>query len=125
RIDAFTEAQRAAKRALDLERDVSVARFLRGLRLPARTRDFARMMVEGFDAADPRRASMRAIAEEWGGGELGGSPPRPQGGYGALLDWLGDAGVARGGRPGARPGVPPRPMGPRARRLRGRGPPRA
>ncbi len=96
RINAFTEAQRAAKRALDLKRDVSVATFLRGLRLPARTRDFARMMVEGFDAADPRRASMREIAEEWGGGELGASQPRPQGGYGALLDWLANAVVASG-----------------------------
>jgi monoamine oxidase len=96
RINAFTEAQRAARRALDLKRDVSVAQFLRSLRLPARTRDFARMMVEGFDAADPRRASMRAIAEEWGGGELGDSQPRPQGGYGALLDWLANAVVASG-----------------------------
>ena len=96
RINAFTEAQRAARQALDLKRDVSVAQFLRRLRLPARTRDFARMMVEGFDAADPRRASMRAIAEEWGGGELGASQPRPQGGYGALLDWLANAVVASG-----------------------------
>jgi len=96
RINAFTEAQRAARQALDLKRDVSVAQFLRRLRLPFRTRDFARMMVEGFDAADPRRASMRAIAEEWGGGELGDSQPRPQGGYGALLDWLANAVVASG-----------------------------
>ena len=98
RINAFTEAQRAAKLALGLERDVSVARFLAGLRLSARTKDFARMMVEGFDAADPRRASMRAIADEWGGGELGDSQPRPQGGYGALLDWLANAVVASGAR---------------------------
>jgi len=54
------------------------------------------MMVEGFDAADPRRASMRSIAEEWGGGELGASQPRPQGGYGALLEWLANAVVASG-----------------------------
>jgi monoamine oxidase len=96
RINAFTEAQRAAKQALGLKRDVSVARFLAGLSLPAKTKDFARMMVEGFDAADPRRASMRSIAEEWGGGELGASQPRPQGGYGAVLDWLANAVVASG-----------------------------
>jgi len=96
RINAFSEAQRAAKRALGLERDLSVARFLGRLRAPAKTKDFARMMVEGFDAADPRRASMRAIADEWGGGELGASQPRPQGGYGALLDWLANAVVASG-----------------------------
>ncbi|HEX5476997.1 MAG TPA: NAD(P)/FAD-dependent oxidoreductase, partial [Burkholderiales bacterium] len=58
-------------------------------RLAARTRTFARMMVQGFDAADPARASARAIAEEWGGGEMGASQPRPAGGYGALLGWLG------------------------------------
>jgi len=96
RINAFVEAQRAAKQATGLERDVSVAAFLARLRVPAKTKDFARMMVEGFDAADPRRASMRSIAEEWGGGELGASQPRPQGGYGALLEWLANAVVASG-----------------------------
>lgn len=96
RINAFNEAQRAANQAAGLERDVSVAAFLARLRLPAKTKDFARMMVEGFDAADPRRASMRAIADEWGGSELGASQPRPQGGYGALLDWLANAVVASG-----------------------------
>ena len=45
-------------------------------------------MVEGFDAADPRVASARAIAEEWGGAEMGASQPRPAGGYGELLGWL-------------------------------------
>ena len=96
RIDGFAEAQRAAELATDLERDVSFAAFLARLRLPARTKDFARMMVEGFDAADPRRVSMRSIAEEWSGGELGASQARPQGGYGASLGWLADAIVANG-----------------------------
>jgi monoamine oxidase len=97
RINAFAEAQRAAERASDLERDVSFATLLARLRLPARTKDFARMMVEGFDAADPRRVSARSIAEEWSGGELGASQPRPQGGYGALFGWLANAMVANGG----------------------------
>jgi monoamine oxidase len=96
RIDGFAEAQRAAKLAANLERDVSFAAFLARLRLPERTKDFARMMVEGFDAADPRRVSMRSIAEEWSGGELGASQARPQGGYGASLGWLADAIVANG-----------------------------
>ena len=96
RINAFTQAQRAAKQAVGLERDVSVAAFLARLRLPAKTKDFARMMVEGFDAADPRRVSARSIAEEWSGSELGASQPRPQGGYGALLGWLANAVVANG-----------------------------
>jgi monoamine oxidase len=97
RINAFAEAQRAAELGAGLERDVSFAAFLARLKLPARTKDFARMMVEGFDAADPRRVSARSIAEEWSGGELGASQPRPEGGYGALLDWLANAIVANGG----------------------------
>jgi monoamine oxidase len=56
------------------------------------------MMVQGFDAADPKRVSAKSIAEEWGGGELGGSQPRPEGGYGALCDWLANDVVARGAR---------------------------
>jgi monoamine oxidase len=96
RIDAFMEAQRATELAVELERDVSFAAFLARLQLPARTKDFARMMVEGFDAADPRRVSARSIVEEWSGGELGASQSRPEGGYGALLRWLANKTVAKG-----------------------------
>jgi monoamine oxidase len=57
------------------------------------------MMVQGFDAADPARVSARSIIEEWGeGGELGHSQPRPQGGYGPLLDWLAGSLLERGVR---------------------------
>ncbi|MGB6451429.1 MAG: NAD(P)/FAD-dependent oxidoreductase [Steroidobacteraceae bacterium] len=45
-----------------------------------------RMMVEGFDAADPRRASVRAIAREWSG--MDGGQSRPENGYGALAAQL-------------------------------------
>jgi monoamine oxidase len=62
------------------------------------TRTFARLMVQGFDAADPARASARAIAEEWGGGQMDGAQPRLREGYGPLLDWLSARIVARGGR---------------------------
>jgi monoamine oxidase len=97
-INSFREAQRAVRGATLCE-DISFARFLAGRRLPAKTKAFARMMVEGFDAADPARVSARSILEEWGeGGELGTAQPRPQGGYGALMDWLGRRFVARGGR---------------------------
>jgi monoamine oxidase len=41
---------------------------------------------------------MRWIAEEWGGGELGSSQPRPEGGYGTLLDWLANSVVGSGAR---------------------------
>jgi monoamine oxidase len=94
--NGFAEAQRAVRGAR-LERDLSFERFLAGRRLPARTRALARMMVEGFDAADPRRVSARSIVEEWGeGGALGDSQPRPRGGYGPLLGWLARSLVARG-----------------------------
>ncbi|HYY60585.1 MAG TPA: NAD(P)/FAD-dependent oxidoreductase, partial [Burkholderiales bacterium] len=98
RVNAFDEAQKAMADATRLERDISFEAFLARQRLPAKTKSFARMMVQGFDAADPRRVSAMSIAEEWGGGELGVSQPRPQGGYGTLLDWLANASVARGAR---------------------------
>jgi monoamine oxidase len=45
------------------------------------------MMVQGFDAADPRDASALAIVEEWGTA-LTASHVRPQGGYLPLLQNL-------------------------------------
>src|SRR3954468_22960114 len=96
-MNAFFEAQRAVQGA-KLERDVSFDALLRHRRLPAKTKTFARMMVQGFDAADPRRVSAQSIIEEWGGGELGASHPRPQGGYGTMLDWLANSAVASGAR---------------------------
>jgi monoamine oxidase len=98
RVNGFAEAQRAV-RGVSLERDVSFAEFLAARRLPRATKTLATLMVQGFDAADPRRVSARSIIEEWGeGGELGDSQPRPQGGYGPVLDWLARSLVARGVR---------------------------
>jgi monoamine oxidase len=96
-INSFKEAQRAVQGA-SLREDISFDRFLATRRVPARTKAFARMMVQGFDAADPARVSARSILEEWGvGGGLGAAQPRPEGGYGTLIDWLGRRVVARGG----------------------------
>jgi len=88
--DGFAEARKAVRQTSMLrKKDVSFAAFLRGRKdLSEKTRAMAILMVEGFDAADPRRASARAIAEEWGGAEMGASQPRPLGGYGPLLGWL-------------------------------------
>ena len=98
-VNAFAEAQRAIEGAPAPGSDVSFAALLARRRLAARTRTFARMMVQGFDAADPARASAQSIIEEWGeGGSLGAAQPRPQGGYGALFDWLARAIVAHGAR---------------------------
>jgi monoamine oxidase len=99
RGNAFAEAQRAVQQASGLERDVSFQAFLARRRLPRKTRALAKMMVQGFDAADPARVSARSIVEEWGeGGSLGASQPRPQGGYGALFDWLAESVLAAGAR---------------------------
>jgi monoamine oxidase len=83
----FAQAQRIARRP-PKGRDISFRAFLARQRLPKLTRMLATMMVQGFDAADPGRVSAREIVEEWGGGGLGVSQPRPQGGYGPLLESL-------------------------------------
>ena len=49
-------------------------------------RQYARLMAEGFDAADTARASARALVEEWTSDVIGSSPQaRPREGYDALL----------------------------------------
>lgn len=74
----------------DLNEDLSVAEFLRR---HFADEDYAPMrhsierMVEGYDAADPERASTLALREEWMDG--GHAPQaRIDGGYGALIDFL-------------------------------------
>ena len=66
----------------DLSVEDYLARFAHDETLEG-ARAYARMMVEGFDAADPRRASVRAIAKEWESME--GGQARPAAGYGALM----------------------------------------
>ena len=97
-INAFVEAQRATRDA-SLDEDVSFSRFLSAQKIPDKTRTFATLMVQGFDAADPKRVSARSVVEEWGeAGSLGASQPRPRGGYAALMDWLAARAVGRGAR---------------------------
>jgi monoamine oxidase len=89
--DPFEIVERVMGRASDLREDVSVEDFLRGLPGAGadveRERRYARMLVEGFDAADPRVASTRAIAAEWNGEDGGQTSEqfRPLGGYARLL----------------------------------------
>jgi monoamine oxidase len=93
-VEAFLEAQKATRdSALLAEGDLTFDAFLAKQKLPRLTKTLARMMVQGFDAADPAEASARAIVEEWGGDELGESQMRPAGGYGPLLETLSDAGT--------------------------------
>jgi monoamine oxidase len=69
--------------------DLSFADFLNGPArkvLPPRVREFARTLVEGFDAADVTRVSAREILREWSGSSAADAPTfRPQGGYGSLI----------------------------------------
>lgn len=74
------------------ERDLSFADLLHHpatAHIGAETKRLARMLVEGFDAADPVQASSRALAEEWQGDATQEDAQfRPSGGYGALLTFL-------------------------------------
>jgi monoamine oxidase len=94
KINSFAEAQRAVK-GVRLERDMSFERLLARQPVDKKTKTFARMMVEGFDAADPKRVSARSIVEEWA--SLG-AQPRPKGGYGALMEWMARAVLRNGGK---------------------------
>ena len=84
-VNMFAQAQRVARRPVK-GRDISFRAFLARQRLPRLTRALGTMMVQGFDAADPRQASAREIVDEWSG--LSSSQPRPHGGYGPLLEVL-------------------------------------
>ncbi len=53
----------------------------------ATLRAMATQFTEGYDAADPSRASAWALREEWATDGVDDSP-RPVGGYGPLLHWL-------------------------------------
>jgi monoamine oxidase len=76
-----------------LARDESVDAFLRRFadegRIDPRAVDMARQFVEGFDAADPSRASVRGIAHEWKSG-VDSVSARPSRGYAPLIERLQD-----------------------------------
>ena len=72
----------------DLPFDRFLDRHLAGS-LTDEARAYARMRAQGYDAADTRRASARALVEEWtGGGSVEQPQFRPLGGYGRLLATL-------------------------------------
>jgi len=94
REDPFAIVAGVMARARSLDHDMSVDDFLSTFPgdepESARARRFMRMLVEGFDAADPRRASVRVLAEEWTPGDEGQTSEqfRPLGGYAHLLRTL-------------------------------------
>ncbi|HYM27422.1 MAG TPA: NAD(P)/FAD-dependent oxidoreductase, partial [Steroidobacteraceae bacterium] len=96
RADYFAKLLRAARAGGLLSgTDTSFDAFLNSTAaagLSPSERDAARRMAQGFDAADTRRASARAILAEWSGDTLGSTPQsRPAGGYASLLAALSPA----------------------------------
>lgn len=93
----FAEAAGIFDAALALAGDESADEFLRRFDRDPAARDVAaaaRAFVEGFDAADPARASARAIAQEWRSG-VDSTAARPIGGYGPLFERMrGDCAAA-------------------------------
>jgi monoamine oxidase len=85
--DDFVSAAGIFERANALEEDESVDQFLRRFDRDDSMRETvqdARAFVEGFEAADPAIASVRAIADEWRSG-ADSTGARPLGGYPPLL----------------------------------------
>jgi monoamine oxidase len=73
-----------------LKDDITVADFLKQHFAGSeynRLRHFVRRMVEGYDAADPARASMLALRDEWTATSRS-KQARIVAGYGALIDFL-------------------------------------
>jgi monoamine oxidase len=74
----------------ELDADLPIADFLESRFAGPQYVDLRRSihrMVEGYDAADPARASTLALRDEWMGRGLG-TQGRIAGGYGALIDFL-------------------------------------
>ncbi len=98
--DEFRSAASLFKDVDMLEVDESVERFLtryaNGRTDVQRVRN-ARAFVEGFDAADPAKASARGIAFEWQSG-VDAEAARPVGGYRPLFEHLHQRCVASGVR---------------------------
>ena len=91
----FDEMKSGLARVRRPAKDVSFADFLDGPArkvLSPRAREFARTLVEGFDAADASRASTKEILQEWSGSSAADAPTfRPQHGYGGLISAIASA----------------------------------
>jgi len=92
--DLFAELKTRLGKARPRQ-DLPFAEFLAGparRQLPPRIREFALMLVEGYDAADATRVSTLSTIEEWcGGGAADAATFRPHGGYESLLRALASA----------------------------------
>jgi monoamine oxidase len=90
--DLFPELKARLGKVRRPRRDLAFRDFLEGparAQLPPRIREFALMLVEGYDAADASRVSTLSTIDEWCGGGGADAPTfRPAGGYASLLHAL-------------------------------------
>jgi monoamine oxidase len=90
--ELFEEMKKGLSRAPRPRKDLPFAEFLSGPAkrfLRPKVREFACMLVEGFDAADATRVSTLETIEEWSGGSAADAPTfRPLLGYQSLIDAL-------------------------------------
>jgi monoamine oxidase len=90
--DLFDEMKRGLSSVRRPAKDLPFAVFLDTLAkrtLSARAREFARMLVEGFDAADAARVSTLEILDEWSGSGAADAPTfRPLRGYATVIEAL-------------------------------------
>ena len=86
----FVSAASIFEGSRSLASDESVEQFLRRFENDGalrKTAQAARAFVEGFEAADPATASVKAIADEWESG-ADSTSARPLGGYGPMIEYL-------------------------------------
>ena len=93
--DLFPELKTRLGKLRRPRHDLPFAEFLEGAarrHLPPRIREFALLLVEGYDAADATRVSTLGTIDEWcGAGAADAATFRPQGGYASLLQALAGA----------------------------------
>jgi monoamine oxidase len=93
--DLFPELKARLGKIRRPRHDLPFAEFLDGparRHLPPRIREFAMLLVEGYDAADATRVSTLGTIDEWcGAGAADAATFRPQGGYESLLTALAGA----------------------------------
>lgn len=88
----FEEMKRGLSSVKRPKKDLPFGDFLDKVasrKMSAASRAFARMLVEGFDAADTARVSTFEILKEWSGNSAADSPTfRPMNGYAKLVEAL-------------------------------------
>lgn len=88
RDSVFMEMRKAFAKVRRPKKDLPFAEFLElhSTTFSPTVRQFARRLVEGFDAADATRVSTLTILDEWKGSAAADAPTfRPSGGYGVLV----------------------------------------